>query len=140
MTCEELQRLIDQSLVHRDLSIGVAGATDASVELRCRAEPRHAGEDGSEFLHGGIIALLLDTAASFSLIQATGSDWATVDLRIDYLTPGRLGALIVKGTAVHVGRRIGRAAAEVADGTRGSPIAVATGTFIRLARVFEASS
>jgi uncharacterized protein (TIGR00369 family) len=78
-----------------------------------------------------VIATLLDTAATFALIQASGTDWATVDLRIDYLRPAPCTELLIKGSAVHVGSRLGRATAELSEPGTGI-LATAAGTFTRL--------
>jgi uncharacterized protein (TIGR00369 family) len=42
--------------------------------------------------------------------------WSTVDLRIDYLRPVRLGDVEVRGTVVHAGSSIARCRAELLDG------------------------
>lgn len=136
MRIAELQHLLDQSPVHRALRIRAEDDVtedDApeEVRFRCQPGPEHAAEDGAGFLHGGVIATLLDTAATFALIQASGSDWATVDLRIDYLRPAPCADLLVKGSAVHVGTRLGRATADLST-PGGGILATAAGTFTRL--------
>jgi uncharacterized protein (TIGR00369 family) len=140
MTLEELQRFINQSPVQRELQVRAVDAAADTVHFTCRADARHVGEEGGDVIHGGVIALILDTAASFALIQASGNDWATVDLRIDYLRPVGPGDLIVKATAVHVGRRTGRATAELSGEGGGRLAAIATGTFTRLERVLGAQA
>jgi uncharacterized protein (TIGR00369 family) len=131
MQIAELQRLLDQSAVHRALRIHAEQATSEELRFRCQPGQQHAAEDGASFLHGGVIATLLDTAATFALIQASGTDWATVDLRIDYLRPAPCTKLLIKGSAVHVGGRLGRAAAELSE-PDGEILATAAGTFTRL--------
>jgi uncharacterized protein (TIGR00369 family) len=138
MPPDDLQSLIDSSPVHRALRLRVASgdvATGDGARLRLAAEtgPAHAGEDGSPFLHGGVIATLLDTAATFALIQASGTDWGTVDLRIDFVRPAPSGPLMADARALHVGRRLGRASAELTDPSTGRLLATATGTFARTA-------
>ncbi len=131
MDADDLQRLVDASPVHRALRLHVAGADEGTVRLTAETGAEHAGEDGGEFLHGGVVATLLDTAATFALIQATGTDWGTVDLRIDFIRPAPAGPLTAEATAVHVGRRLGRASAELTDPSAGRLIATAAGTFVR---------
>jgi uncharacterized protein (TIGR00369 family) len=131
MRADELQRLLDASPVHRALRLRVVRADDASVRLAAEAGPEHTGEDGSQFLHGGVVATLLDTAATFALIQATGVDWGTADLRVDFVRPAPAGTLHADATAVHVGRRLGRASAELRDPSTARLLATATGTFVR---------
>jgi uncharacterized protein (TIGR00369 family) len=131
MRADELQRLLDASPVHRALRLRVVEADDAGVRLEAEAGPEHTGEDGSQFLHGGVVTTLLDTAATFALIQATGVDWGTVDLRVDFVRPAPAGSLHADATAVHVGRRLGRASAELRDPSTARLLASATGTFVR---------
>lgn len=131
MRPDELQHLLDQSPVHRALGLRAEPTAAAEVRLSCRPGPQHAGEDGAGFLHGGVIATLLDTAATFALIQASGIDWATVDLRVDYLRPAPIAALVVTGTAMHVGSHLGRATAVLSEADSGV-LATAAGTFTRL--------
>jgi uncharacterized protein (TIGR00369 family) len=131
MRADELQRLLDASPVHRALRLRVIETGDASVRLAAEAGPEHAGEQGSPFLHGGVVATLLDTAATFALIQATGDDWGTADLRVDFVRPAPAGALRADATAVHAGRRLGRASAELSDPSTARLLASATGTFVR---------
>jgi len=137
MHADELQRLIDASPVHRSLRLRVVDADDAAVTLHAETGAEHAGEDAGEFLHGGVVATLLDTAATFALIQATGTDWGTVDLRVDFLRPAPAGRLLAAGTAVQVGRRLGRATAQLTDPASGRVVASAAGTFARTAPVPE---
>jgi len=130
MRADELQRLLDASPVHRALRLRVVQADDAGVRLEAEAGPEHTGEDGSQFLHGGVVATLLDTAATFALIQATGADWGTADLRVDFVRPAPAGPLYADATAVHVGRRLGRASARLSDPSA-RLLASAVGTFVR---------
>jgi uncharacterized protein (TIGR00369 family) len=131
MLPSELQHLVDASPVHRRLRLTVMTADETG--LTCGAEPDagETGEDGGQFLHGGVVATLLDAAATFALINATGTDWSTVDLRTDFLRPAAVGALLVSGTVVQAGKRLGRASATVSDATSGRLLATGAGTFVR---------
>jgi len=128
---DELQRMLDASPVHRALRLRVVRADDTGVRLAAETGPEHTGEDGSPFLHGGVVATMLDTAATFALIQATGVDWGTADLRVDFVRPAPAGVLHADATAVHVGRRLGRASAQLSDPSTARLLASATGTFVR---------
>jgi len=133
MDADELQRVIDASPVHRTLRLRVACADETQVRLRAETGEDQVGEEGSPYLHGGVIATLLDAAATFALIQATGVDWGTVDLRVDFVRPAPAGLLLAAGTVVHAGRRLGRASAELTDPATGRLLASAIGTFVRTA-------
>jgi uncharacterized protein (TIGR00369 family) len=131
MEPSEVQRLLDSTPVHRALRLRVTSVGDRQVGLHADAGPEYLSEEGGTYLHGGVVATLLDTAATFALIGATGTDWSTVDLRVDYLRPAPAGPLEVRGRAVQIGRRLGRATADLLA-AEGSPVvAIATGTFAR---------
>jgi uncharacterized protein (TIGR00369 family) len=133
MRPDELQSLLDTSPVHRGLRLRVTSADKTRIRLEAQTGPEHAGEDGSQYVHGGVIATLLDTTATFALIDATGADWGTVDLRVDFVRPAPAGQLLADATAVQVGRRLGRARAELTDPATGRLLASAVGTFVRTA-------
>jgi len=133
MQASDIQRLLDGTPVHRALRLRVAGSGDGTVVLRADAGPEHLAEDGAEYLHGGVVATVLDTTATFALIGATGTDWSTVDLRVDYLRPAPPGELEARGSAVQIGKRLGRATAELFAAESGQLLASAAGTFVRSA-------
>ncbi len=133
MQPSELQRLLDSTPVHRALALRVTEAGDHHVVLHAEAGPEHLVEDGGEYLHGGVVATVLDAAATFALIGATDTDWSTVDLRVDYLRPVPAGPLQIRGNAIQIGKRLGRATAELLAGGAEPVVASATGTFVRAA-------
>jgi uncharacterized protein (TIGR00369 family) len=60
-------------------------------------------------LHGGVISMLADTAGGmvvWSMIDNVMARVSTIDLRIDYLRPGRLEQLVAEATVVRVGGRV----------------------------------
>lgn len=61
-------------------------------------------------LHGGVISMLADTAGGltvWSTLENMASRVSTIDLRIDYVRPGKLERLIAEGTVVRVGKSVG---------------------------------
>lgn len=131
MQATDLQRLLDASPAHRALRLRVTGGGVHDIVLHAQTGPEHLVEDGADYLHGGVVAMVLDTTATFALIGATGTDWSTVDLRVDYLRPAPPGALEARGSAVQIGKRLGRATAELFAADSGRLVASATGTFTR---------
>jgi uncharacterized protein (TIGR00369 family) len=129
MEIEDLQRLVDSSPVHGALALRARAAEDG-VLFDAAPQVGHS-LNGGDVLHGGVVATMLDTAATFALIDSTGTDWSTVDLRIDYLRPAPVAPLEVRGRVIQAGRRFGRAAAELADPGSGRLLAAAVGTFVR---------
>jgi uncharacterized protein (TIGR00369 family) len=133
MLPSDLQELLDAAPVHRALQLHASQSDAGELILRAQAGPDHAGADDSDFLHGGVVATVLDTTATFALIAATGVDWSTVDLRVDFLRPAPAGPLEARGRATHIGRRLGRATAELYAAGSQRLLASATGTFVRAA-------
>jgi uncharacterized protein (TIGR00369 family) len=61
-------------------------------------------------LHGGVISMLADTAGGMVVWSMIDNVWArvsTIDLRVDYLRPGRLEQLVAEATVVRLGGRVG---------------------------------
>lgn len=78
----------------------------ARLELPFREE--FIGDPFRPALHGGVISTLADTcggAAAFSAVQQ-GDRVSTVDLRIDYLRPGKGERLVCEGRVVRAGNRV----------------------------------
>jgi uncharacterized protein (TIGR00369 family) len=72
-------------------------------------KPELVGDPFRPALHGGVIAAAMDTtggAAVFSEL-GLGDRVSTVDIRVDYLRPGRLEDLLTEATIKRVGNRMG---------------------------------
>lgn len=108
----------------------VLGSGDGAVALEATPGEQHVTE-GDGPLHGGVIATMLDVAGTFALIDASGSDWSTVDMRVDFLRPAPTGRLRVTGIVLQAGTRVGRARAELSDPATGRVLAGAVGMFIK---------
>lgn len=91
---------------------------------------RSARGEGMDQLHGGVIAALLDTAATLVLDAADNQTWATVDLRVDYLRPVPIGSCRVEASVIRAGQRVARATASLYDGSS-RLCATAIGAFVR---------
>ena len=80
--------------------------------------------DGSVY-HGGVIAAVLDVAAGFSVYLAVNKERmvkpdvsrfpeiGTIDLRVDYLRPGRGKYFVATGRVVRLGARVAVAHTEM---------------------------
>lgn len=100
-----------------------------SVAVTMRAQEFHYNPLGG--VHGGVIATLLDTAASCSVhtTLAVGELYTTLDLHTKFLRPVTLdsGLLRCQGSIVNRGRRTALAQAELTDES-GRLLAHATST------------
>jgi len=113
---------------HRFLGLKLQRYEDGLVEIVMPFREEFLREDGSDWLHGGIVASLIDIAGDYAVSSRTGGDVPTVDLRIDYLRPAKRGSLSATGRIVKVGRRVGVADVEVRD-ERGQVVAVGRGVY-----------
>ena len=101
------------------------GAGVVVVRLKAKAEFRRA--DNEDFIHGGVIAALIDLTAHAAVAVRTGGVAPTIDLRIDYLRPAS-GDLVATGALLRAGRSVARSDVEIRDG-QGRVVAVGRGTF-----------
>lgn len=101
-----------------------AGEVDVSLSV----EPKHLNLMGT--LHGGLISILADTATGLALRTRLDPDasFATTQLSVTFLAPGRGGRVTARGRVVKAGRRFGYAEADVVD-EAGTLLARATATF-----------
>jgi uncharacterized protein (TIGR00369 family) len=68
------------------------------------------GDPVKRALHGGVISMLADATGGMAVWSALANPEqrvSTIDLRIDYLRPGRLETLVAEATAIRVGRSVG---------------------------------
>jgi uncharacterized protein (TIGR00369 family) len=83
------------------------GDGDARLEVPFRDE--FIGDPFRPALHGGVISALLDTcggAAVFTTLQDVAERASTVDLRVDYLRPGRKERLIAEAKVIRAGNKV----------------------------------
>jgi uncharacterized protein (TIGR00369 family) len=125
-----LPDLLRRSPYHRLLGLEMVRVSPGEVVIRMPfREDLLAGDDEmGQYVHGGAIASLIDSAGDFAIIAAVGRDVPTIDLRVDYLRPAPKGALTATGRAIKAGRSLGVADIEVV-GEDGTVIAVGRGVF-----------
>jgi uncharacterized protein (TIGR00369 family) len=78
------------------------------IEVPFRAEL--IGDPLRQAMHGGVISMLADTAGGacvWSALDDPRARVSTIDMRIDYLRPGRQETLVCEASVVRLGRRIG---------------------------------
>jgi len=83
--------------------------------------------------HGGIIAGYMDGVLGLAALYASSENAnlvSTVEFKINYLSPVRLGDILIgKGKVISNGKRIIIAQGEISQEKTGTLVAVATGTF-----------
>lgn len=80
---------------------------EARMELPFRED--FIGDPFRPALHGGVISTMLDNvggAAVFTTLQNIEDRASTVDLRVDYLRPGRKLTLVAEARIIRAGNRV----------------------------------
>jgi uncharacterized protein (TIGR00369 family) len=103
------------------------------VKLSIPFRPELVGDPVKGALHGGVIGALADAAGGFAIWSAVENPMArlsTVDLRIDYLRPGRQETLIASAHVVRTGARLGWADVSLYHpGAEGEQVATGRGVY-----------
>ena len=112
---EELRVRLAASPFHIWAGMEVVEASAGEVTVAMRVEERHVNLQG--FVHGGMLAILADTACGLSIRSAMepGRLHITADLDIHFLAPAKPGRILGRGKAVKVGRSLAFAEASIED-------------------------
>ena len=125
-----LRHLVEEYIpFNRFLGVRATSLSVGRVELEIPYREELIGDPLKPALHGGVMSMLADVAggmAIWSTLEDMTQRLSTIDLRVDYLRPGKLEALVAEGTIVRVGRSVG--VADVRLFQRSAPAdSVATG-------------
>lgn len=125
---------------NRVLGVEVASMDPAKPQLRFAMRPDLIGNSRRGILHGGVIAAVLDVTAGFAIMLALHKETqpgeklefpniGTIDLRVDYLRPGRGKHFVSTGRVVRLGNRIAVTHMELAN-DEGELIATGGAAFV----------
>lgn len=111
MTPEVLKELMEQTIpFNRHLGVRMAKASAGFARLELPFRDELVGDPQRPALHGGVLSMLADTAGGAAVwagVQDPRARVATIDLRIDYLRPGKLELVAAEATVVRIGNRVG---------------------------------
>jgi uncharacterized protein (TIGR00369 family) len=113
----ELVRLVvtDRIPFNAYLGIRAPELREGFARLELPFRPELVGDPLRPALHGGAISTLIDTTggtAAMTMIGPRGTV-STIDLRVDYLRPGQMKALICEATVTRMGNRVASVDARV---------------------------
>ena len=125
---------------NRVLGLKVHSTDPEAPQLRFDMRPELIGNPTAQILHGGVISAVLDVAAGFAIYMAALRNeenpgdkrfpkLGTIDLRVDYLRPGRGKHFIATGRVVRRGNRIAVAHMELVNDT-GELIATGAAAYV----------
>ena len=138
---KRLRKLFEEFVpFNKVLGLKVESFDPAAPKLRFDMKPELIGNPTRGILHGGVISAVLDVMAGFSihaavLDQGKGEHseafpkMGTIDLRIDYLRPGRGKYFIATGRVVRLGSRVAVTHMELENDT-GEQIATGSAAYM----------
>jgi uncharacterized protein (TIGR00369 family) len=112
-----LRQVMEEHIAfNKHLGLKVESFDPAAPKLRFDMRPELVGNPRRQILHGGVISATLDVAGGLAIMLslADGMDGTpetfpnigTIDLRVDYLRPGRGKYFIATARVVRKGSRI----------------------------------
>lgn len=115
---EDLATAIRRCPFHRLLDIVPVPAHDESaVRISLDIRPDFWRSDDGGGLHGGVIASLVDVAATYAVMRTAGRPAVTAALTVDYLRPVSGSRAEAEARVVRTGRTTALADVEFFDGT-----------------------
>jgi len=128
-------RRLAEELIPFNKFVGVRVVTmergRAELEIPWRDEL--IGDPIKQAVHGGVISMLVDTAGGMAIWMALENPAhrvSTIDLRVDYLRPGRPETLVAEAVVVRAGRSVGVTDMRVFHpSARGETIATGKGVY-----------
>lgn len=112
---EDLRERLRGSDFYRWAGVELIDAAPGRVEIAFEASAHHLNLQG--LVHGGILATLADTAMGLAVrtVLQPGRRHVTVQLGVEFLSPGRPGTIVAHGRSVKIGSQLGFAEADVTD-------------------------
>ena len=110
-----LRDRLQGSEFYRWAGVELVDASPGRVEIAFEAGPQHLNLQG--LVHGGILATLADTAMGLAVrtVLQAGRRHVTVQLGLEFLSPGRPGTIVAQGRSVKIWSQLGFAEADVMD-------------------------
>ncbi|MCT8988051.1 thioesterase family protein [Shewanella phaeophyticola] len=142
---KQVADIFDQHVpFHNLLGLDIKHYDINGVEVVIKMKPELIGNIHQNILHGGVTATLLDVVGgltAFAGLVASRDDWTveelqqrlttlgTIDMRVDFLRPGRGETFTGTGTVIRAGNRVSVCKMELHN-ELGTHIAFGTGTYM----------
>lgn len=140
----QLLKNVAEELIPFNQTINVKFVSAEPVQISIENRPELVGNSLRQILHGGVIATLLDVVGGLAIMKeildtVEFQDQAemvekvarsgTIDLRVDYIRPGKGDAFFATGKIIRHGKRVSVARMELVN-DEGVLIALGTGTYV----------
>ena len=135
MDLDLIRRLAEELIpFNKFLGVRVVAVERGRVEMEIPWRDELIGDPLKVAVHGGVISMLVDTAGGMAIWTAlenpTQQRVSTIDLRVDYLRPGRPETLVAEAVVVRAGRSVGVTDMRVFHpSARGDTIATGKGVY-----------
>ncbi len=118
----------------RHVGAELARLEPGTAELVVRIDPHLLQQHG--YVHGGVLAFLVDNAVTFAGGSVLGPDVLTQEIKVSYLRPGRGERLVARASVAHSSKRTAVCRCDVVavDGDEEILCAVALGTVMSVER------
>ena len=113
-TAADVQARLLRGPYHQWLGLEVQNVADGEITITAQFRDEWVVNVEGGYIHGGILAALVDLGADWALVSHTGKGVPTIDLRVDYHRAAR-GDLKVVGKVIKTGRQVSVAEASVFD-------------------------
>jgi len=113
-TAADVQARLLRGPYHQWLGLEVQNVADGEITITAKFRDEWVVNVEGGYIHGGILAALVDLGADWALVSHTGKGVPTIDLRVDYHRAAR-GDLKVVGKVIKTGRQVSVAEANVFD-------------------------
>lgn len=114
MSVQEIEQKLLIGPYHQWLGLKVLSAGEGEIELSAGFRDEWIVNPAGGYIHGGILATLVDLAADWALVAFTGKGVPTLNLHVDYHRPAK-GDLTVKAKVIKRGKLASSAEAWVYD-------------------------
>lgn len=106
---------------HEFLGMEISGLSDEGVKLQVKMKPELVGNPFFQILHGGVTSAMLDAAGGMVAMASVVADseglsaerlqkklqtLGTIDIRIDYLRPGRGETFTATARVIRKGNKV----------------------------------
>lgn len=132
LTKEDVEARLLRGPFHQWLGLKVVELGDGEIEIKATWRPEWVVNTERGYVHGGILATLVDLTADWALVSKTGRGVPTVDLRVDYHRAAMQGDLVCRGKVVKFGGQLSVAEAQILD-TEGRLLASGRGVYMTAA-------
>ena len=106
LTLEQVQALVTRAPYHQWLGLKVTALHDDGIELTATWRAEWVVNLERRYIHGGVLAALVDLTADWAMLKKLGRPVPTIDLRVDYLRPGISEYFELQAEVMRLGSRV----------------------------------